>query len=204
MATIIAPAPPSAPLSPARSCRRLRAIHRGVAAGPTAATVEAPLAAAETRQWLDTAVEWHHANVVRTDAGNVGNFAEATRVDFPEGLTGGAAPAAAYCSSTGMLAEPAQLATALAFFAAEGYLILRAALDAAGVAASTDELMRLIHTWPRDMPPSYVEGRARESPEGRIVENPGTPLVDIDPSVLSGVVQPAAPVRNKTKQNRAK
>ena len=90
-----------------------------------------------------------------------------------------------------MLAEPAQLATALAFFAAEGYLILRAALDAAGVAASTDELMRLIHTWPRDMPPSYVEGRAHESPEDRIVENPGTPLVDIDPSVLSGDVHAA-------------
>ena len=46
---------------------------------------------------------------------------------------------------------------------------------------------------PANMPESYAAGRVAGSPDhGRRLENPGTPLVDIDPAVLSGSLHPAA------------
>eukprot|EP01052_Picozoa_sp_SAG31_P019182 SAG31_NODE_1389_length_8545_cov_3.081103_2_plen_88_part_00 len=65
-------------------------------------------------------------------------------------------------------------------------LLVRGVLDPVAVKAAITELQRLIWSWPERMPASYARGRTGVGAEGRLMENPGTPLVDIDPSILSG------------------
>lgn len=75
------------------------------------------------------------------------------------------------------LREPAQLQEAARLYQAEGYLVIRNLLSPEEVEAAKVQLQGTIDTWPTGAPGS-VFNAARESP--------GVPLVDIDPSVLSG------------------
>ena len=140
---------------------------------------------AATQCWVDECVGWNKQWRHRIAPDSAESSAQAAQTamatepepHFPDGWRAANSLPASLDLQSEQLREPAQLQEAARLYQAEGYLVIRNLLSPEEVEAAKAQLQGTIDTWPRSAPQS-VFNAARESP--------GVPLVDIDPSVLSG------------------